>query len=620
MKNLIALLVLIQITTFGQTAFRRNEFNQYLVTPTNSLGIPLATANNVLYSWTNITGTGTANNMNLDSASVVRTILQSNLPPHITIISDDAFGTHDGLPAALTNYLKLNGSGGVMSTMGIGNYYYQTTNGIGNFGTISGTGNDGDDPFWPISHYFMANGSAMTNVSQLVNGWPTTIIQIRGWKANNAGNTLGVYTNAYGSTPVLCKTLVTDAATVTPYITNWNIPYAPNLIVSARSVGTNILADMGQWDTNKNSGAVWTVWNGSHFGLTPFIGDTFRSNAFRVFMEGQHGLIVDDISGSNEIYTALSQAVDMRSTMPTWFDIYETSLVSPTNDLPGMLVQNSGLRNAARAFGIGVIDVTSIFYDQTMPARFGWFNDTVHLHKSDAVGPQGQIYAGAKIAQWLGWDYASIGPYGWTNLALYNQFGIPNQAKLTGGNTFSSGQAFTSTLNTFGGQIMMTGTLATVTMTPRDNQTIQQHIYSSAGHIYRADSSETQPWENKFNNGGQMSLNWDAYNSDANAMQVGNTRPIIVWQQQITKTGNYTLTAVDVTVVFNGSSLTATLPSAVTMGRGKRFDVKNINASALTIATTSSQTIDATTPVAVTVGQCRTYLSDGANWFIIGGY
>lgn len=86
------------------------------------------------------------------------------------------------------------------------------------------------------------------------------------------------------------------------------------------------------------------------------------------------------------------------------------------------------------------------------------------------------------------------------------------------------------------------------------------------------------------------------------------------------KTGDYTLVIADDYVSFDGTTLTATLPSAVTMGSGKTFTIKNLNASTLTIATTSSQTIDGTTPANLTVGQSRTYLSNGSNWFIIGGY
>ncbi len=91
-----------------------------------------------------------------------------------------------------------------------------------------------------------------------------------------------------------------------------------------------------------------------------------------------------------------------------------------------------------------------------------------------------------------------------------------------------------------------------------------------------------------------------------------------------TKTASYTLADTDATVVFNtaSSALTATLPTAV--GRaGRRFVVKKLGgatANPLTIATTSSQTIDgATTEIISVAGGFRELISDGANWHIIGG-
>lgn len=90
------------------------------------------------------------------------------------------------------------------------------------------------------------------------------------------------------------------------------------------------------------------------------------------------------------------------------------------------------------------------------------------------------------------------------------------------------------------------------------------------------------------------------------------------------KTANYTLTDSDGAVVFTTTSgaLTATLPTAV--GRaGRRLIVKKLGgatANILTIATTSSQTIDGalTEPIAI-AGGFREVISDGANWHIIGG-
>lgn len=81
-----------------------------------------------------------------------------------------------------------------------------------------------------------------------------------------------------------------------------------------------------------------------------------------------------------------------------------------------------------------------------------------------------------------------------------------------------------------------------------------------------------------------------------------------------TKTGNYTLTFADQLVVFNGSSLTATLPTAVGW-TGRSFTIKNINATALTVARTSSQTIDGAAADDSLAQYVRaTYVSDGTGW------
>ena len=90
------------------------------------------------------------------------------------------------------------------------------------------------------------------------------------------------------------------------------------------------------------------------------------------------------------------------------------------------------------------------------------------------------------------------------------------------------------------------------------------------------------------------------------------------------KSASYTLVDTDEVLVFTTTSgaMTATLPTAV--GRtGKRFLVKKLGGSTanpLTIATTSSQTIDGATTEVITVsGGFRELVSDGSNWHIIGG-
>jgi hypothetical protein len=85
-----------------------------------------------------------------------------------------------------------------------------------------------------------------------------------------------------------------------------------------------------------------------------------------------------------------------------------------------------------------------------------------------------------------------------------------------------------------------------------------------------------------------------------------------------TKTANYTLTVTDEFVVFNGSSLTATLPDPTGNAmNGRVFSVKNINASALSVVSAgTSKTIDGAASVTVNQWGGLDLISDGTQWLI----
>lgn len=89
----------------------------------------------------------------------------------------------------------------------------------------------------------------------------------------------------------------------------------------------------------------------------------------------------------------------------------------------------------------------------------------------------------------------------------------------------------------------------------------------------------------------------------------------------VIKTGAYTLTATDSTVLCNATTaaFTVTLPTAVGIA-GRRYAIKKTDSSAnvVTVGTTSSQTIDgATTKALSTQYASIDIVSDGANWNII---
>ena len=102
----------------------------------------------------------------------------------------------------------------------------------------------------------------------------------------------------------------------------------------------------------------------------------------------------------------------------------------------------------------------------------------------------------------------------------------------------------------------------------------------------------------------------------------GTISGITVTSNLVTKTANYTAASGDETILGNASagSFSITLPTSVGIG-GKIYIVKKIDSTAntVTIATTSSQTIDGNTSKVISYQYDGYQLqSDGANWFVIG--
>ena len=85
----------------------------------------------------------------------------------------------------------------------------------------------------------------------------------------------------------------------------------------------------------------------------------------------------------------------------------------------------------------------------------------------------------------------------------------------------------------------------------------------------------------------------------------------------VTKTANYTITSSDYLVDCTANSFTVTLLTAVG-NTGRSFVVKNSGTGTITIATTSSQTIDGQASGTVTLSQYEALevISNGANWLI----
>lgn len=95
-------------------------------------------------------------------------------------------------------------------------------------------------------------------------------------------------------------------------------------------------------------------------------------------------------------------------------------------------------------------------------------------------------------------------------------------------------------------------------------------------------------------------------------------RPVAGSAPYVAKTANYTLVLSDYAVNCTSGTFTLTLPTAVGCAN-KMFVMKNSGAGLITIATTSSQTIDGNASGALVLYQydALTVMSDGANWIIL---
>jgi len=102
---------------------------------------------------------------------------------------------------------------------------------------------------------------------------------------------------------------------------------------------------------------------------------------------------------------------------------------------------------------------------------------------------------------------------------------------------------------------------------------------------------------------------------------VGSATPNSTWQVTgsfaagyVAKTANYTLTGTDYLVNCTANSFTITLPTAVGI-KGRQYIIKNTGtATVITVATTSSQTVDGAVPATLTSMTPMRLMSDDANW------
>ena len=98
----------------------------------------------------------------------------------------------------------------------------------------------------------------------------------------------------------------------------------------------------------------------------------------------------------------------------------------------------------------------------------------------------------------------------------------------------------------------------------------------------------------------------------------GAMSPVTAARSYSTKTTSYTLGTADEFVIFNGASLTCTLPDPTAGAMpGRVYSVKNVNASTLSVVSAgTSKTIDGAASVALAQWGGLDLISDGTQWLI----
>jgi hypothetical protein len=86
----------------------------------------------------------------------------------------------------------------------------------------------------------------------------------------------------------------------------------------------------------------------------------------------------------------------------------------------------------------------------------------------------------------------------------------------------------------------------------------------------------------------------------------------------VSVTSTYTVLSTDYFIECTSGTFTVTLPTAVGIG-GKLYVIKNTGSGTITVATTSSQTIDGLSTISLIQDESIEISSDGSNWTIIGG-
>lgn len=203
------------------------------------------------------------------------------------------------------------------------------------------------------------------------------------------------------------------------------------------------------------------------------------------------------------------------------------------------------------------------------------------------------------------------GYYGTANTAsgTYSQaFGVGNNASGNYSTTIGYGNAVSldsSTAVGYGNAVYVTNSLALgVNISNNTANTIE--IGASNASKIQLSSTYLRPFTDNQKTLGGITNRWTTIYGNGGLM-LGYTA----------KTANYTLTATNYLVNCTANTFTITLPTAVAI-TGQIFIIKNSGTGIITLATTSSQTIDGVASGIFTLVQWDsiTVTSNGANWII----
>lgn len=139
-------------------------------------------------------------------------------------------------------------------------------------------------------------------------------------------------------------------------------------------------------------------------------------------------------------------------------------------------------------------------------------------------------------------------------------------------------------------------------------QSLQQMVGGYVLTVEEEDGSPRgQPTRLKFPNGTVTDNNDGTYSVSGISSFVTAYRAI---------TANRTLDSTDHLINCTSGTFTVTLPTAVGI-QGREYIIKNSGTGTITLATTSSQTIDDETTQTLLENYCIVVVSDGSNWMII---